>query len=103
MVLGSGLGGLAADVEESVSIPFAELPGWPATTRRGTPDAFPRRPALGGVRSSCSRAASHSYEGNAAGPRRAAGPALQGPRRAAVILTNAAGGLDRALGRERSW
>ena len=29
IVLGSGLGGLADDLEDAVAIPFAELPGWP--------------------------------------------------------------------------
>ncbi|MDQ6793220.1 MAG: hypothetical protein M3067_00060, partial [Chloroflexota bacterium] len=31
-VLGSGLGGLAEELEEPVAIPFADLPGWPAAT-----------------------------------------------------------------------
>ncbi len=39
IVLGSGLGGLADDLDISAAIPFAELPGWPAATAPG-----PRRP-----------------------------------------------------------
>jgi purine nucleoside phosphorylase len=35
IVLGSGLGGLATDLVDAVSIPFAELPGWPAATAPG--------------------------------------------------------------------
>src|SRR5437667_10071087 len=35
IVLGSGLGGLADDLDDPVAIPFAELPGWPATTAPG--------------------------------------------------------------------
>ena len=35
IVLGSGLGGLADDLEDPVAIPFAELPGWPAATAPG--------------------------------------------------------------------
>ena len=35
IVLGSGLGGLADDLEDAVAIPFAELPGWPAATAPG--------------------------------------------------------------------
>ena len=35
IVLGSGLGGLADDVADAVSIPFGELPGWPEATAPG--------------------------------------------------------------------
>jgi purine-nucleoside phosphorylase len=32
MILGSGLGGLAAAAEEAVSLPYQELPNWPVST-----------------------------------------------------------------------
>ena len=32
IVLGSGLGGLAGDIEDAVRVPFAEVPGFPAAT-----------------------------------------------------------------------
>lgn len=35
LVLGSGLGGLADDVEEAVVIPFGEIPHWPVSTIQG--------------------------------------------------------------------
>src|ERR1035437_4156968 len=35
LVLGSGLGGLADALELEASIPFGELPGWPAATAPG--------------------------------------------------------------------
>src|SRR5919198_4054522 len=35
IVLGSGLGGLADELEDAVAIPFEDLPGWPATTAPG--------------------------------------------------------------------
>src|SRR6185312_17143938 len=35
IVLGSGLGDLAADLADAVAIPFDELPGWPAATAPG--------------------------------------------------------------------
>ncbi|TMB71997.1 MAG: purine-nucleoside phosphorylase, partial [Chloroflexi bacterium] len=35
IVLGSGLGGLADDIEDAVAVPFAELPSWPAATAPG--------------------------------------------------------------------
>ena len=37
IVLGSGLGGLADELEDAVAVPFAELPGWPAATAPGRP------------------------------------------------------------------
>ena len=36
IVLGSGLGGLGDAVENPVSIPFDEMPGWPGRPRRAT-------------------------------------------------------------------
>ena len=35
IILGSGLGALADDLEDAVAIPFAELPGWPPATAPG--------------------------------------------------------------------
>jgi len=35
MILGSGLGSLAANVEEATIIPYQELPGWPLSTVQG--------------------------------------------------------------------
>jgi purine-nucleoside phosphorylase len=35
MILGSGLGGLADAVEQSVSIPYREIPGWPISAVAG--------------------------------------------------------------------
>ena len=32
IVLGSGLGGLADELDDPVAIQFADLPGWPAAT-----------------------------------------------------------------------
>ncbi len=56
IVLGSGLGGLADDLEDAVAIPFADLPGWPAATAPG-----PRRPAAAGH-------AWRTFRGHAPGP-----------------------------------
>src|SRR5258706_16223746 len=35
IVLGSGLGGLADDLENATAIPFGDLPGWPSATAPG--------------------------------------------------------------------
>ena len=59
IVLGSGLGGLADDLEDVVSIPFADLPGWPAATAPGHAGRLSWAP-WPTDRSSCSRAGSIS-------------------------------------------
>ena len=58
VVLGSGLGGLADEMEEPVAIPFDALPGWPAATLAGCWWG-----ASAVARWSCSRAASTSTKG----------------------------------------
>jgi purine-nucleoside phosphorylase len=35
VVLGSGLGGFATELEDATSIPYAEIPGWPRSTAEG--------------------------------------------------------------------
>ena len=35
IVLGSGLGGLADELDDPVAIPFEEMPGWPVATAPG--------------------------------------------------------------------
>jgi purine-nucleoside phosphorylase len=97
IVLGSGLGGLADGLESPVSIPFAELPGWPAATAPG----HVGRLLLGQLASRpvvMLQGRFHLYEGN--DPGLVVQPVLLfralGAR--VVILTNAAGGLDRSFG-----
>ncbi len=35
IVLGSGLGGLADEVQGAITIPYADIPGWPQSTVPG--------------------------------------------------------------------
>ena len=35
LILGSGLGGLADQIEDRVEIPYADIPGWPVATAVG--------------------------------------------------------------------
>jgi purine-nucleoside phosphorylase len=97
IVLGSGLGGLADDLEESVAIPFAELPGWPAATAPGHAGRL-LLGGLGGRPVAMLQGRFHLYEGNA--PGLVIQPVLLFGRLGAkvVVLTNAAGGLDPAFG-----
>lgn len=98
LVLGSGLGVLAEQIDEVARIPFGELPGHPTTgggvvghageVVLGTLAGVPVVAFLGRV---------HRYQGLTA--RQAAWPTLLASELGARILlvTNAAGGLDTAL------
>jgi purine-nucleoside phosphorylase len=93
LVLGSGLGGLADAIELETSIPFEELPGWPDATTPGHAGKllFGR---LSGVPVVVQQGRFHLYEGHSAGF--VVQPVLLmgklGVR--AVVLTNAAGGVN---------
>ena len=97
IVLGSGLGGLADDLEDAVAIPFIELPGWPAATAPGHLGRL-LLGRLGGRSVVMLQGRFHLYEGH--DPGLVVQPMLLfralGAR--AVVLTNAAGGLDPSFG-----
>jgi len=97
IVLGSGLGGLADDLEDAVAVPFADLPGWPAATAPGHVGRL-LLGRLGGRPVTMLQGRFHLYEGNA--PGLVVQPVLLFGRLGAkvVILTNAAGGLDPSFG-----
>lgn len=97
IVLGSGLGGLADDVEDPIAIPFAELPGWPAATAPGHVGRL-LLGRLAGRPVVMLQGRFHMYEGN--DPGLVVQPVLLFRRLGAqaVVLTNAAGGVDPAFG-----
>jgi purine-nucleoside phosphorylase len=97
IVLGSGLGGLADELREPIAIPFADLPGWPATTAPGHVGRL-LLGDLAGRRVVMLQGRFHLYEGNA--PGLVVQPVLLFRRLGAkvLILTNAAGGLDPSFG-----
>jgi len=97
IVLGSGLGGLAADLASPVAIPFADLPGWPAATAPG----HAGRLLLGhldGVPVVMLQGRLHLYEGNS--PGLVVQPVLLMGQLGArvIVLTNAAGGVNPGYG-----
>ncbi|MBA3876127.1 MAG: purine-nucleoside phosphorylase [Anaerolinea sp.] len=97
IVLGSGLGGLADDLADAVTIPFGELPGWPAATAPGHVGRL-LLGRLGGRPVAMLQGRFHLYEGN--DPGLVVQPVLLFGRLGAkaIILTNAAGGLDSSFG-----
>ncbi len=97
MVLGSGLGGLADEIEDRVEIGFEQLPGWPAATVPGHSGRL-LLGTLRGVPVACLRGRLHMYEGLS--ERLVVEPALLLGRLGAsiLLLTNASGGVNPAFG-----
>jgi purine-nucleoside phosphorylase len=93
IVLGSGLGGLADDLDDPAAIPFGDLPGWPAATAPGHLGRL-LLGTLEGRPVAMLQGRFHLYEGN--DPGLVIQPVLLFQRLGAtsVLLTNAAGGLD---------
>lgn len=93
LVLGSGLGGLADEVEDAVRIPYAEIEGFPQSGVTGHPGTLVAG-RLAGREVAMLAGRAHYYEhGNAAVMR----PALEILAEIGIetlILTNAAGSLD---------
>jgi purine-nucleoside phosphorylase len=93
IVLGSGLGDLGEELRDCVAIPFDELPGWPAATAPGHAGRL-LLGTLEGRPVAMLQGRFHLYEGNH--PGLVVQPILLFGRLGAraVLLTNAAGGLD---------
>jgi len=97
LVLGSGLGSLAQELDIRADIPFDEMPGWPAPSAPG----HSGRLLLGTLRGlpvACLQGRLHMYEGLSA--RLVVEPALLMGRLGAgmLLLTNASGGVDPGFG-----
>jgi purine-nucleoside phosphorylase len=94
LVLGSGLGGFADSLDDASRIPYAEIPAFPRSTAIGHAGKMVVGTA-GGIGVAAMQGRVHLYEGYSA--QEVAFPirvfARMGIR--AVILTNAAGGIDR--------
>jgi purine-nucleoside phosphorylase len=96
LILGSGLGELAARIDDAVAIPFADLPGWPAASAPGHAGRLVLG-RLGGLPVVCLQGRLHLYEGHP--PVLVAEQTLLMGRLGAevILLTNAAGGIDESF------
>lgn len=96
LILGSGLGALADDIEDAVRIPYAEIPGFPPATVAGHSGMLVAG-TLEGAECVAMQGRFHLYEGHA--PEVVAMPirALAALGARTLIVTNAAGGLRRTF------
>src|SRR5918994_7014619 len=93
LVLGSGLGGLAGEMEDAVRIPYAELPGFPVSGVTGhagevVAGNFAGTPVL------MLAGRAHYYDHGNAAAMRPVIETLAGIGITHLILTNAAGSLE---------
>jgi purine-nucleoside phosphorylase len=93
IVLGSGLGGLAEELDDRVEIPYSEIPGWPVSTASGHAGTLVLG-TLQGVPVAVMRGRAHLYEGVGA-DRIAFGVRVLGALGIrSLVVTNAAGGIN---------
>ena len=93
VVLGSGLGGLADELEGRVEIPYAEIPGWPVSTAVGHAGTLVLG-TLDGIPVAVMRGRAHLYEG-IGGERVVFGVRVLGALGIrSLVVTNASGGIN---------
>ena len=96
VVLGSGLGGFADQVEDAVEIPYGEIPGWPVSTALGHAGTL----VLGtfaGAPLAVMKGRAHLYEGHPAS-RVVFGVRVLGRLGVGtLVVTNACGGVRESL------
>jgi len=96
IILGSSLGPVADAVTARLEIPYAELPGFPALKVSGHAGKLVAG-RLGGKEVAVLQGRAHPYESGNAAVMRPAIEMLKGAGIETLILTNAAGSLDRKM------
>ena len=96
IVLGSGLGGLADRIEDPVYLPYGEIPGFKASTAPGHAGRFVAG-MLAGKRVICMQGRLHFYEGHTMQEIAFPVRVLKALGVRALVLTNAAGGVNRSF------
>jgi xanthosine phosphorylase len=97
IVLGSGLGAVAEALEDPVTIPYGELPGFPAPGIAGHAGTLALG-TLAGLPVACLQGRRHVYEGGDPGAMRGPVRALKEAGADALLVTNAAGSLRPEVG-----
>jgi xanthosine phosphorylase len=92
LILGSGLGALADQLDDAVSIGYGELPGFPVSTVHGHAGELVLG-SLAGVPVACMKGRGHYYEGYGPGVMTAAVRAMKLLGCELLFVTNAAGSL----------
>ena len=93
LVLGSGLGGLADEIENAVTIPYRDVPGFPVSTAPGHAGQFVAG-QLGGKNVLCMQWRFHYYEGHEMSAIALPVRVFKALGCRALVLTNAAGGVN---------
>ena len=96
VVLGSGLGSFAEELEERIEIPYSDIPGWPRSTAVGHAGKLVYG-TLSGVNTVVLSGRAHLYEGYSAARVTFATRVLRLLGVRALVLTNAAGGINLEL------
>jgi purine-nucleoside phosphorylase len=93
VVLGSGLGAFADELEDPISIPYSDIPGWPASTAAGHSGklVFGR---LGKLDVAVMAGRAHLYEGYTPAQVTLGVRVLRHLGVHSVVFTNAAGGIN---------
>lgn len=94
LVLGSGLGALAEDVQNAVRVPYASIPGFARSTVQGHKGQFVIG-ELNGVRVAVMQGRMHFYEGHPLWQITLPVRVAKAMGASGMIITNAAGGINR--------
>ena len=98
IVLGSGLGAFADELNDRVEIPYSEIPGWPPATAVGHAGRLIVG-KLGDLDAAVMAGRAHLYEGNTPAQVTYGVRVLGSLGVRAMVFTNAAGGINLALER----
>lgn len=93
VVLGSGLGAFADELAGRIDIPYAEIPGWPASTAIGHAGKLIVG-ELAGLPLAVMAGRAHLYEGNTPAQATHGIRVLRAFGVKSIVLTNAAGGIN---------